>query len=336
MHKSIKRILKWTTLIGGLSVPVFTSLSCASTVKANEKSKAYKFEDILFKNKNDLIEYALKNLVEITKEEDQNTIYTLKTGNGIMKFASSYLLRNFLSDNINVIKANVMLEDTEEYSNGVPSNLVIPWANGKNGGMSGLTTVYEGRDDSAYFNTKNAENDAVKSWMQFHNAYLYNGIYFRNKEDLDFYLHHKFASEVKNKTGAIEDLKTVMFNLRMNPYLPPANHFANSIKPTTPSYKQISIPKNDDGTYDLKDFKVTLKEQIRTMSKPYLEYTDGQGTHEFSLMDTNPQWGNIAEHLNGWEIGDRTKDPIYIVDSRTGSRGDLYGQYFLKTPSSPR
>ena len=257
-----KSFLKHFSVFSGLlSLPLIAS-SCAAKAslennKQEQEESIYKLEGQIFKSKTALVNYIKENVkvdVEQNDHNEQQKFWTIKVNNNVKKFSSPFLLNQFLLNNVEEIKANILpLDANNNYFDSkddfIPSNLVIPLSRQEDGSFdeqTGLIEVFEGKDDTLYFGNESSSFDAKKSWMQFHNAYLFNGVYFQSKEDLEVYLNNKFFSDVQ---GSLANVTQKQFNFPMN---------VTNDKDNQQIYKTLTIPKNGEN-YDIEAFKSTLK-----------------------------------------------------------------------------
>ena len=173
------------------------------------------------------------------------------------------------------------------------------------------TTIYRGLNNSLY----ESEDLAKKSYFAVHDAYYFNGMYFKNKEELQLYL----SSEYYGQNG--EGFKT-------------KNNAEISILSSNNNHSS-SINKNhliDQGTSNESiNAKIEFANFIKTNSNQYLEITmPADGTKYYlSASDINPlNIKNLMSDVDYTKVSSTSGKSSYLIDLSKEDANTLFGPYF--------
>ena len=180
------------------------------------------------------------------------TLLREAVANEIKKISGTTSLQNIVSDDINGISYNDLSK--------IQFN-----SNSKN-----KTTIYRGLNNSLY----ESEDLAKKSYFTIHDAYYFNGMYFKNKEELQLYLSSEYYGQ--NGEGFIAKNNAEISISSSN------NNFSSSIN------KNYLIDQGSSN--ESINAKIEFANFIKTNSNQYLEITTStDGTKYYlSTSDINP------------------------------------------------
>ncbi|MDE5599715.1 MAG: hypothetical protein K2I49_02150, partial [Ureaplasma sp.] len=308
MNKKTKIFTISVTCASLVFVPTLTSVSIIlnsnkiiSNAIVNSKLN---FMDQDFETKQDVLNYAnsisqvynrsIKTPVkwsinangETLTFDNQKDIYNYLETNFITKKSYTSYTNDFLTDSIGAILPSEMPK--MNFSENTKTQ-----------------TIYRGKNNSIYL----TEKEAKDTYLQAHEVYYFNGIFFRSKEELSNWLE----KNIMNIKGS-KDLKAYEISLK------------------DPN-GGLSLPMK---IYDLKkDFANNITPRpiesfVKTNSKPYFKYKNDNNEDAFvSEKNVNKLANNYdASYVN--LISNQGKGN-YIVDTAADDKADLIGPYYVKS-----
>ncbi|BAC44520.1 hypothetical protein D8X55_03380 [Malacoplasma penetrans] len=310
--KSLTKVIL-ATFSGVLSGTIVVT-SSTSFLASNRVT--YKFGDREFNNLNELQNYAKSNLTSHT-EESLNNKYWLVNKNGTsQKFSDPYYFKQSISSNIETIPVNSSLNLNEYIKNNTdslgstPNTLVGKLLPAENEKSKETTNIYRGRNNKYYF----TEEEAKKSYLNVHNAYYFNNIYFPNKESLNAYLLNNYDESNSN------------FNFKLSQYksLKSPDGFVSN--PLEFSSIASENQKNTQLKNDVNNFVENNAKKIygfKDAKDNYYNFANGMSENDLfnslTIDKTDP-----AAFYSNQGMGS------YIVDTSVTDEYNLYGPYFYK------
>lgn len=332
----LKKIMRNLIALSSLLIPTSLALSCGNSVIPKNDVINFKYQDSTFSSERELIDYLLSNQLieskyEAVDSDHENLHWKIDGTEKVflnLKELDQYVAENY----VETVTANIYLEGQEflpddDFLASIPLNSVVPVQYDKNGNVLGRAYVYRGIDDGFYFTTNplemnEMEENAKKSWMEMHNAYLFNGVYFANKEDLTYYLEIKYQSDASDPTK-LADLRNYQIVMDSK----------NGKVAQTISIKPNKVPTDEE----LSDLERMVGYSVYNNSDLGLGIGENKDTFiSFSDMEKDKvgpdNLNKLEDELQYWNIGTQDGESFYVVDNAKGSRGELFGSYFQKSP----
>lgn len=310
MKKISKTTLITSLVATTLGVSVLTPLIVTEVNKnkvKKEPSIVYNFDGKQFNSKNDLQMYALEQATKENVEETNRESWTLNVNNEKINFKSFDELSKFVKNKINTYqvissqKYDALSKD--ELTPEQLSNLHL--SSEKNE----TVTIYKGIDDQ-YFLT---EEEAKLSYLQMHEAYYFDGLYFRNKQELANYLNKnfdRFQTQQQKKDSFI--LKSPN-NLWSRPF-------------------SLEKLKQKD-PYEIKEFSSFISNN----SQNYLRTQNNNKSISYNYVKSENIINNPGQYINNFSdynyitVNSNQGKGNYIVDLKQDDEYDLFGPYYLQT-----
>ncbi len=197
MKKIKTKILLWGLLAATIPSVVLPVVACSTNVSKSNKS--YSFDGQTFNSEEELNNYAHNNLSQQTSTTvANNQFWTLNTNGETTKYSDPYLLKNNIEKNIEPIAAQSSLNNKDVVNNSlgvngeIPDQIISRVIQSKQDAK--LITVYRGRNNS-YFTS---ETEAKKSYLNNHEGYYFNDLYFSNIEGLKQYIDRNYDTIFTN------------------------------------------------------------------------------------------------------------------------------------------
>ncbi|MDE5599372.1 MAG: hypothetical protein K2I49_00370, partial [Ureaplasma sp.] len=331
MTRKQKRILATAiiTPILGISTIACAATAISNTIAQNKflqsnsgtsdnlnSDTSYKFDDLSFDNREELLEYA-NDIVKTTTQSTSIPVkYKVKNDSEFTEFSTLEELNKFIDGKIQP-KSKVKSREIKTAANGEISasdevNFLSDFIelDSENSDDTSIKqkdtmTVYRGKNNSIHTDI----NDAKDSYLAIYEPYYFKNIYFRSKEELKLWLEN-------NK------------NLWWNSKAP------KSIVLKAPN-GQVSIPI-DLSTIGEKSQENYIKNfvKVNSLSNIELRQTTG-GKEELMYFDEDHlddfQRNYNVNYINVESNGGNSN---YIIDSDIYDTGELEGPYFVSTSSS--
>ncbi len=291
----------------GISAGVIITPVVATTVVAHvsQDNTTYKFQGKTFNTKKELYDYALDNA---TKEKSIDRVrhsWSINWGGQVKYFDDVNDLMNFLDEKIITHKGTASTDiDLGEYGE-VPSSQLYKLNLDK---TPNQIKVYRGRNNSIF----KTEKDAKNSYLEIHDTYQFNNLFFRDKEELHNYL-------ILNKDAIKNNSDYVVI-----------------ISPDNLMSTPISITKLNDGDEETLKY---IKNFVSDCATKYIQVHDPK-TNKYYYYDKNEiytQIGNIStivENYSKVALKSNQGMPNYIVDLNKEDPYNLYGPYYLKSTAA--
>lgn len=290
----------------GLSAVAVVAPVVATTVVAhvNKNDSTYKFEGKTFNSKKELYDYVLDNA---TKEKSVNRVrhsWSIDWNGQVKYFDDASNLMQFLDEKIITHKATASTDiDVGEYGE-IPSSQLYKLNLDQ---TPAQTTVYRGRNNSIYY----SETDAKDSYLEIHDTYHFNNLFFRDKEELENYLALNKSISVASDTIVI-------------------------ISPDNIMSSPISISKLQSGDDETIKY---IKSFVASCANKYIQVHDKK-RNKFFYYDKNQIYseiGNIASIVEDYSkvtLKSNQGMPNYVVDLDKEDPYNLYGPYYLKSTAA--
>ena len=288
-----------------------TSVSLSSTLKNNNAvlSTNYLMGDHTFNSYLDLENYIQQSCLIGTADIETRNKWSITKNGQMVYYTDPALLREAVASEIQKISGTTSLQNiVSDDVNGISFNDLsrIQFNNNID-----KTTIYRGLNNSLF----ESEDLAKKSYFAVHDAYYFNGMYFKNKEELQLYL----SSEYYGQNG--EGFKT-------------KNNAEISILSSNNNHSS-SINKNhliDQGTSNESiNAKIEFANFIKTNSNQYLEITmPADGTKYYlSASDINPlNIKNLMSDVDYTKVSSTSGKSSYLIDLSKEDANTLFGPYF--------
>ncbi len=300
MKKIKTKVLLWGLLAATIPSVVLPVVACSTNVSKNNKS--YSFDGQTFNSEEELNKYAHNNLSQQTSTTvANNQFWTLNTNGETTKYSDPYLLKNNIEKNIEPIAAQSSLNNKDVVNNSlgvngeIPDQIVSRVIQSKQD--TKLITVYRGRNNS-YFTS---ETEAKKSYLNNHEGYYFNDLYFSNIEGLKQYIDRNYDTIFTNNPN------NKQFKVLQSPN-------GNVSQPIDPSNQEQA--------------KQQVKEFVKNNYKPV--YSIQKENTISYVSDTSPT--ELAKSLTLNDIDpvflSRNGQGTYIVDTSKDDGANFYGPYF--------
>ncbi|MGL4184120.1 MAG: hypothetical protein ACRCRP_03275 [Metamycoplasmataceae bacterium] len=319
--KQIVPIALGSSFIGLSAIMVATSIGLSTqnvqtNLLANNKLS---FDNKLFNNKNELIEYAQNNYFQKTETIDNRISWSIDEKGEKLYFNDPKLLRDHLLSKIK--QTSAFSSKKFNLNNGglgeVSANDFSKLYFNKNEGEL-KTNIYRGKNNSIHITADSAKD----SYLSIHDAYYFNNIYFRNIEELKLYL--KTVYYVPNGPGFAASNTTTNIGL-VGP-----NKVVSSAINTNHLYSN-DPSQTENNLNAKKDFINNITNQ----SMKFIEFKDKDNkffyVNEENLNKPNPSLlssFNNPEYKKQYSNGGKSS---YIVDLHKDDKNTLFGPYYLQT-----
>lgn len=302
-----------------LSGIVTAAIATSFMTSCSSQTISYEFDGQKFNSESDVQNYAKSNLTTQVAKDSSNSNYWLVNSNGVyQKYSDPYYLKQMISNGIQTIPVSSSLNMNNYISNSVDSINAIPNTlvgkllsnnQNKNNDSNKLVTIYRGRNNKYYY----TEQEAKESYLNIHNAYCFNNIYFPNKESLNVYLTNNF-DETNNAFDFVDSQYKVL--KAPNGYTSQPLQYSND------------VAQNENNT----QLKNEVNDFVNQNAKKVYGIKDSTGVYEFS--------NNDGDYELSKKLSIETTDPVimysnqgsgsYIVDTSVDDDYNFYGPYFYK------
>ncbi len=311
IKKLLIPLLSSVLALGTITPVVACTIVSHDNVVNQPNNVQYTFNDQTFNNKSQLFSYARS----IAQENKYTTIDRNKWSieyNGQTKYFSNINdLFDFLSDKIITHKGSSSYPLVVDADGGIDKSSV--WNDNLDIDNPSTTTIYKGNNDT-YFTS---EQEAKDSYLEIHEAYLFNGIYFRTKQELKSYLTTNYDL-VKDNSD-----KTIVV-----------------VSPSNNSSQPINLEKlKAKDQYELNKFSSF----VSLYANKYLEVESNNNStnqKEYTYYDANDIKNITSDALSRWDnpsyipINSNQGNGNYLIDLNQSDEADLYGPYYTKGTAS--
>ncbi len=298
-----KKIMK----ISALPLIVISSTAIVLPLAIHNKNvKENQFKNVklfnrTFKNREELISYALQN-AKLFKDKKGGHYFSLEDS-GEKLFKTNEELRNYISKNIEIImvKNSVKIEDSILGGAGEIEDINPILA----ASHSTERQYFRGMNDTIF----DKRIDAIKSYFQYHKVYYYDGIAFRNTEELKRYLFKNYDK--------LEDFKLKGTSINLEA---PSGLTSNFIDLSNAEDRQRGRDFIKNTATSLIGFKRNDGKYNYIKSSEMLSKDFNGASIELPINQIN------AVHLKAND-GKAT----WVVDSSVSDQANFYGDYFTKS-----
>lgn len=308
-----KKIRSIVGICGFLSVAAIcvssVSLSSALNNKNSILTTKYSMGNHVFDSYLDLENYIQQTCLVGTADIETRNKWSINKDEKMIYYTDPALLREAVASEIKKISGTTSLQNiVSDDVNGIDYNDLsrIQFGNNIN-----KTTIYRGLNNSLF----NSENEAKKSYFTIHDAYYFNGMYFKNKEELQLYLSSNYYAQ--NGDGFVAKTNSEISILSSN------NNYSSSIN------KNYLIDKGTSN--ESINAKIEFANFIKTNSNQYLEITLPVDATKYylSTTDINPfNVKNLMTEVDYTKVSNTNGKSSYVIDLSKDDQNSLFGPYF--------
>ncbi len=273
------------------------------------KYKNFKLFNRNFANREQLVEYALQSAnVFIPKSGE---VYFSLEDSGQKLFNNSFELRKYISKNIEIIQTKNAIKIGPNNLNPSDNSITPQALNDILKSKQSFTQRYYRGVKNSIFETR---EKAISSYFQYHKAFYFNNITFRNKEELKRYLYKNF-SKIKplNSTLKTNSIKTPgglisnFFDLNTNEGRNKARGFVENTATSL-----IGIKNKQSNSFDFINQRDVLDNKLN-----------------------NTFWQNIPlNQVNAIHIKANNGKALWVTDSDKKDNANFFGNYFTKSKTN--
>lgn len=299
-----------------MTVSMILSTSLNQKLLIEENNMKYFFENQRFSSKNEMIEYATNKYFVSQLNLENRYKWSINKNDQELFYNDPNELRKELLKQINVKKLisskkiNVDETGIGDINGNEFSKLYLPDNNIQ-------IDIYKGKNDSIY----TTEKQAKKSYLNIHDAYYFNNIYFRDIEELKLYLKTHYYAD-KNSPGFNENTKNKTIGIKNS------DNVISS--PISQKYLFSEIKLNDQET----DLKLNAKKEfsnfINSSSKKYWEIKTNDNRYKYfdSSTSSSEELLNYYNNPEYFKIYTNNGHDTYIVDLDKDDENTLFGPYY--------
>ncbi len=309
--KKVKSIIGVSGFLAVSAICV-TSVSLSSVLNNNRNilTTKYSMGNYVFNSYSDLENYIQQNCLVGTNNIESRNKWSITKNGQMIYYTDPALLREAVGNQIQKISGTTSLQNiVSDDVNGISYNDLSRIQFNNNN--INKTTIYRGLNNSLY----ESEDLAKKSYFTIHDAYYFNGMYFKNKEELQLYLSSEYYGQ--NGEGFSSKSNNEISILSSN------NNHSSSIN------KNYLI---DQGTSNESiNAKIEFANFIKTNSNQYLEITMPIDNTKYylSASDINPlNIKDLMTDVDYTKVSNTSGKSSYIIDLSKDDENTLFGPYF--------
>lgn len=325
------------------------------TNKNNDANQQFRFDGQIFESKQDLLAYLTSNNIDIVYKNDNGeyasfhwTIDGTEQVFNNLNDLDAYIAQNYVQEMPAHIRLNSPITNSnidnleQDFWNKIEKNRVVPFKLDAQGQIitpdQDMGYAFQGYDGNNYFamNKEDAlamQQKAQASWVEYHNPYLFNGIYFANKKDLEAYLHYKYQSQALDSQtlAEITNYQIVLDASATNGGGKVSYTFkTDKSDPNGIKVYQDADPNGYDGYQFLEKI---VEDSIKNNSEYAFRINNNEqaSSRIYTLDDlTNSMQldQELQKELKYWNFAGQDDKSLYVIDNQKGSRGELFGNYF--------
>lgn len=307
--------------IGTVSIATVSYMSFSQV--NNVLKRIYVFDNETFNNFEDLSKrMQSKYLTSSFSTTDRNK-WSIKDGKNILYFNDSKTLREFLETKIanSVAYSSYNLSNSKYIGeNGELTSQAFSKLHFNNGEIINKATIYKGKDNSIHKTIEDAKN----SYLSVHDAYYFNEMFFRSKEQLQLYLEDEFYGQDPNNPG-YQTLEKGIGIISSNGII------SNSIN------SKYLFSNGDTDSVDQEkiiDAKKTFASFVSSNLNKYLKIKDIDGN--YNLYDKNDIQNshnlvNIFDNPDYTRLYSNRGYGSYVVDLNEEDKNTLFGPYYASS-----
>ncbi|MGL5521797.1 MAG: hypothetical protein ACRDAW_00815 [Metamycoplasmataceae bacterium] len=331
-NKRIKQVLPVilsSSFVGLSAIMVATSIGLSTQNVQNNLSanNQLSFDNKLFKNKAELIEYAQSNFFQGIETTDNRINWSIDEKGKKLYFNDPKLLRDHLLSKIKQTSAlsskklNLNTGGLGEISDNDFSKLYFNKTEDQL-----KTNIYRGKNNSIHRTIESAKD----SYLSIHDAYYFNNIYFRNIEELKLYL--KTVYYVPNGPGWDKANTTVNIGLVGPTGVVSSGINKNDLYYSTPDPTAPIDPTQKANTDKAKKDFIN---NINNQAMKFIQFE--KNNDEYFYVKEGDLNNPNAELLNAFNNPEYTRQysnggkSSYIVDLHKDDKNTLFGPYYLQT-----
>lgn len=309
INNSTRKKILISSLATALFAGVVTPVICNVIIQNNDTNitSKYLFDGKEFDNKASLFGYA-KEAAEVNnttvRERDR---WSIIANGETMYFNNISDLNNFVSSKIITHTAATSI-NLETGINGEINSSDYVHLNIDNLDSLVETNIYRGKDNTFY----SSEIDAKDSYLQIHDAFMFDNTFFRTKEELTAYLN-------KNQ----DTIKTNDSNIVI---VSPSNSYSQPID--TNNLSDPAVQKY-------------ITQFVNSNARQYVEFETKQNDQTiykyFDREKIDGNFGNVLADFNDpayVDVNSNEGKANYIIDSSVDDAHQLFGPYYAKSSAS--
>lgn len=304
-------------IIGFISIAGITIGSVSlSVVNINQSlsSKKYYYNERIFNSYAEISNYVEDNLFNSISFVENRNKWSITKNNELIYFSNPKDLRNFLTSEIKKysgITSNINITSDEKYGL-TPTTLSKIYFNNPN-----KKIIYRGKNNSIF----KTEKEAKDSYLSIHDAYYFNGMYFRNKEDLTLYLDTEYYSDSNTSEGydINSQKKSIAVIDKNDNYSSPINSI-DLFNQNIENYEKSNNSKKEFANF----ISNNVDSYIEIKTNNGVKYFSKDETSSLVLKDAflDPDYTRIYNNQG---------EGTYVVDLSSEDNNDLFGPYFTSS-----
>lgn len=323
-NKKIKNILLTTSFFAIASIiALSTSLATYFSIKNNRNNKIYSFDGLKSNNFESLFNNVSSKYFKSSNFMNERYKWSINNGKSTLYFNNPKYLRDEIMKYINVSRG------FSSYDIKNNSNYLGAYGELSSEGTSKIYSdnyddlkqrIYRGRNNSIFL----SEKEAKDSYLNIHDAYYFNNLYFRNKEQLELYLNREYYFD--NNSEGFKSAKKVISVLN-------ENNLSTSEAINKENLFSALDQTSDQNQKDVINSKKSFANFVSQNVNNYIEF-DNNGTYSYyKKEDIN----SVSDLMNYFDNPDFTKlysnegKNTYIVDLDQDDKANLYGAYIISS-----
>ncbi len=324
LNKLKKKLIAGISLLGIASIAIgYTAYATFSQVNDITNNRTYIFDGESFDSFEALSKRMQAKYLADSFVYSERSKWSIKDGKNTLYFNNSKLLREFLEKKItNFVASSSYNLNNSKYinENGELASQAFSKLHFNNDEMLNKTTIYKGKDNSIHKTIEDAKN----SYLSVHDAYYFNEMFFKSKEQLQLYLENEFYGQDSNNPG-YQTLEKGIGVISSNGII------SNSINP-----KYLFANGNIDSIDQEKiiDAKKTFASFVSSNLNKYLKIKDIDGN--YNLYDKNDIQNsynlvNIFDNPDYTRLYSNRGYGSYVVDLSEEDKNTLFGPYYVSS-----
>lgn len=290
-----------------VSAICITSVALSSINWNSNQSQRFYFKDQIFNSYADLSKYIEENCFNSISFVENRDKWSINKNGTTFFFNDPQLLREELSKDIKKYTGTTSLKiiNSDELEGISSGDLAKIYFN-----KPEITTIYRGKNNSIF----NSAIEAKKSYLSIHDAYYFNGMYFRNLQELKLYLDSVYYSSKDSEgfNNSLDKSSIAIIDTNGN-YSSPINK--NALKSNDMSNESINAKK---------EFVNFINDGV----KSYIEISNENTKTYFSKNN----FSNILSNFSNYDytkIYSNQGKGTFVVDLSVDDENTLFGPYFV-------
>lgn len=331
--KKINKFLLTTFASASITMPIFAVIACGPK---NDNFKPVRFNNKTFTSKSELLSYISQNIDKLSDTNGDNKVFSINEGKDQKTFGTYQDALDYIGGKIETKTVYLNKDALKSGAKIAPSDFVEKsqtekyyvfekWTQMTKSNGQGVNVK---QHEYTYVSTNatpeeinKARLEAAATYIQIHNGYFFNGIYFANSSELTQYLQLQLE-KIHDSSISLSAIQQDLINRG--------------------SFKRIFL---DNGTsHNFKANTDLAKDQsfrtwVNQNARPYFVTQNPDNSRaEFLLNNSNQS--NIAMNIDesklaGIRIESNGGRVTQVVDmDRSTPNGQIYGGYFVQSAES--